>query len=77
MKKYIGVKVVSAEPAKATKDYGTHKAGEDGYKVIYKDGYESWSPKDVFEEAYKELDSFLRSNHNKEELTYDYENQSN
>ena len=28
-------------------------ACEDGYKVIYKDGYESWSPKEVFEEAYR------------------------
>lgn len=25
---------------------------EDGYKVVYQDGYESWSPKDVFETAY-------------------------
>ena len=25
---------------------------EDGYKVRYPDGYESWSPKDVFEKAY-------------------------
>lgn len=54
MKEYIGVKVVKAEPSKATKDYGNHKAGEDGYKVVYPDGYESWSPKDVFEEAYRE-----------------------
>ena len=27
---------------------------EDGYKVVYPDGYESWSPKDVFEAAYRE-----------------------
>ena len=27
---------------------------EDGYKVRYCDGYESWSPKEVFEEAYRE-----------------------
>jgi hypothetical protein len=27
-----------------------------GYKVVYPDGYVSWSPKDVFEEAYKETD---------------------
>ncbi len=26
-----------------------------GYKVIYPDGYESWSPKEVFEESYQEL----------------------
>ena len=33
------------------------KDGKKGYKVIYKDGYESWSPKEVFEEAYYECDS--------------------
>ena len=32
------------------------KDGKPGYKVKYKDGYESWSPKEVFEEAYRELD---------------------
>lgn len=44
MQKYIGTKMIQAEPA--TRD------GKDGYKVVYADGYESWSPKDVFEEAY-------------------------
>ena len=29
---------------------------EDGYKVRYADGYESWSPKRVFEEAYRLTD---------------------
>lgn len=29
-------------------------ACESGYKVAYADGYESWSPKDVFEDAYRE-----------------------
>jgi len=48
MKTYIGVKVVKAVPME--------KDGQPGYKVKYKDGYESWSPKDVFEEAYRELD---------------------
>lgn len=47
MKNYIGVKIVKAEPQK--------KNGEDGYKVKYKDGYESWCPKATFEEAYREL----------------------
>lgn len=46
MKTFIGTKIIQAEPA--TKD------GKDGYRVIYPDGYESWSPKDVFEEAYRE-----------------------
>ena len=26
----------------------------DGYRIIYPDGYESWSPKDVFEASYRE-----------------------
>lgn len=35
-----------------------HTGEEDnkhGYKVIYPDGYISWSPKDVFEAAYREV----------------------
>ena len=43
---YIGIKRISAEPQ--TKD------GEDGYKVVYEDGYESWSPQDAFEKAFHE-----------------------
>lgn len=53
MQKYIGTKIIEAEPCKAWKDTKLHKAGEDGYKVRYPDGYESWSPKGVFEEAYR------------------------
>lgn len=44
MKHYIGVKHIKAEPME--------KDGKAGYKVVYPDGYESWSPKEVFEEAY-------------------------
>ena len=44
MKHYIGTKLIKAEKFE--------KEGRDGYKVIYEDGYESWSPKDVFEKAY-------------------------
>lgn len=29
---------------------------EEGYRVCYADGYESWSPKEVFEEAYRPTD---------------------
>lgn len=47
MKHYIGTKIVQAEPME--------KNGRKGYKVVYApDGYESWSPKNVFEEAYRE-----------------------
>ena len=55
MKMYVGVKQVWAEKCKAWKDAGGHKIGDDGYKVIYKDGDEAWSPADVFEEAYREI----------------------
>ena len=46
-KTYIGTKVIDAEPEV--------KDGRPGYKVYYPDGYVSWSPKDVFEEAYRPL----------------------
>lgn len=50
MDKYIGVKIVHAEP-----EQNLH-TGEEGYKVVYPDGYESWSPKSVFKEAYRKTD---------------------
>lgn len=34
-------------------DYvGKHKPQVGGYLVVYKDGYESWSPAEAFEEGY-------------------------
>lgn len=48
MKNYIGVKIVKAEPKE--------KNGVHGYAVKYPDGYVSWSPKETFEKAYRELD---------------------
>lgn len=65
MKNYIGVKIVKAEPMsegefnKQTRRSLSplmEKSTEPGYKVVYPDGYVSWSPKDVFEKAYRELD---------------------
>ena len=62
MKKYIGVKVIDAEPMNLG-EYNkfrcwTLPADEDpateGYRVVYPDGYVSWSPKEQFEEAYRE-----------------------
>ncbi|MEG1564847.1 MAG: DUF2829 domain-containing protein [Bacteroides sp.] len=47
MKQYIGTKVINAEPCM--------RADEEGYKVIYSDGYESWSPKCVFDAAYRPM----------------------
>jgi hypothetical protein len=50
LKRYIGVKVVQAEPEA--------KDGVEGYKVIYsepdKPDYTSWCPKDVFERHNRE-----------------------
>ena len=56
MKQYIGTKIVQAEECPAWKDVGQHKVGDPGYKVRYPDGYESWSPKFVFDEAYRPTD---------------------
>lgn len=56
METYIGTKIIEAEPCEAWKDVGGHKVGDPGYKVRYPDGYESWSPKDVFEKAYRPMD---------------------
>lgn len=43
-KHYIGVKQVQAWPEE--------KDGQQGYGVMYPDGYVSWSPKEAFEKAY-------------------------
>lgn len=69
MKQYIGTKIIQAEPAARVtgEDFTKRIQPEDqpicegekyerGYKVRYRDGYESWSPKDVFEEAYRPTD---------------------
>ena len=65
MQKYIGTKIIEAVPAirKGGKVYEegwpipkSMDPTEEGYKVRYPDGYESWSPKDVFEEAYRPTD---------------------
>lgn len=66
MKKFIGTKVVMAEPMTMTeaqkvlgREIKPATVEEDGYLVEYKDGYKSWSPKSVFEEAYKPNETFL------------------
>ena len=67
MKTYIGTKVVKAMPMEfheACSKHGvkvsmssTAVAKDSGYLVQYDNGYTSWSPKKVFEEAYKEKGS--------------------
>ena len=64
MKNYIGCKMVRAVPAvrKGGKVYEagwpiprTMEPSEEGYKVVYADGYESWSPKAAFEKFYMQV----------------------
>ena len=44
---YVGTKIITA--------WEEEKDGKPGYAVKYADGYTSWSPKEVFEEAYLPL----------------------
>jgi hypothetical protein len=48
VKTYYGTKVVQAEPGENV------SSGAAGYKIVYPDGYESWSPKAVFEASYRQ-----------------------
>lgn len=47
VRKYIGAKIILAYPKPLN--------GREGYSVIYPDKYESWSPKETFENAYREI----------------------
>jgi len=67
MKVYIGTKIIKAEPMDMATFSNTVRTigslveidaegkGKPGYKVVYADGYVSWSPKAVFEQAYREV----------------------
>ena len=70
MKKYIGTKQIEAEPMTMGEAYergllqvgrvpDAEYAKRMGYHVKYADGYESWSPAEPFEEAYKLADTSL------------------
>lgn len=64
MRKYIGSKVVEAEPLNrgAYNRYrgwtipADENPEDEGYLIRYSDGYVSWSPKEVFENAYLAMD---------------------
>lgn len=85
MKKYIGTKQIEAEPMTMGEAYekGLLQAGRvpneseksnAGYHVKYQDGYESWSPADVFEKSYKVADTFVDRLHiEMKELIYRFE----
>lgn len=64
MKKYIGCKLLEAKPM-TRGDYNTFRGWtipenenpeDEGYLVEYPDGYISWSPKQIFEKAYLQVD---------------------
>ena len=62
MKTYIGTKIIQAEPMDeaAFSDWKGQPVviegrGRLGYKVMYSDGYVTWSRKDVFDVAYREI----------------------
>jgi len=62
MPQYIGTKIIYARPFDEN-DFNALKCNEmvensrKGYLVRYADGYESWSPADVFEKAYRPCDA--------------------
>lgn len=65
MKTYIGTKIIEAKPM-TRGDYNIFRGwqipenenpADEGYFVKYRDGYITWSPTEVFEEAYRECDS--------------------
>ena len=70
MKKYIGTKQIEAEPMTMGEAYEKNllQAGrvpnesektKAGYHVKYEGGYESWSPAEPFDKAYKVADTPL------------------
>jgi hypothetical protein len=70
-KLYIGTKLIDAEPATygeftlkkygenadPNRDYYKENKDKEGYIVRYENDYISWSPKEVFESFYFQLDS--------------------
>ena len=65
MKQHIGTKLIQACPMTrgAYNEYRgwtiptDENPADEGYMVKYSDNYVSWSPKDVFEEAYRPTDA--------------------
>lgn len=67
MDKYIGTKLIEAEPMNLG-DYNKYRGWtipenenpeREGYLVKYEDGYESWSPKEIFEKAYNDVNTCM------------------
>lgn len=64
MQQYLGAKLIQAEPL-TLGDYNQRRGwtipenenpNREGYYIVYPDGYVSWSPKEVFDEAYRRTD---------------------
>ena len=88
MKKYVGTKIIEATEMNRG-DYNKYRGWtipenenpeDEGFLVKYSDGYESWSPKKQFEEAYREYDKtklpstavLMQSNDYKERFKAEY-----
>lgn len=65
MERYIGTKIISAEPM-SRGEYNRYRGwtipanenpADSGYLVQYSDGYESWSPEKQFNDAYRKCDN--------------------
>lgn len=55
MKSYIGTKIVQAEPQMGPPGLESGSPQGPGYKVVYEDGYVSWSPKATFDRCNREI----------------------
>lgn len=63
LKLYIGSKLVQAEPMdewaflKEYKDVDNveGKSSREGYKIVFSSKFQSWHPKKIFENAYREV----------------------
>ena len=58
LKKYISVRIISAEPMQAQRPTGKYDRGADGMRIIYEDGNEAWCPAGPFAKTYHKLDTF-------------------
>lgn len=58
LKKYISVRIISAEPMQAQRPTGKYNKGADGMRIIYEDGNEAWCPAGPFAKTYHKLDTF-------------------
>lgn len=63
MESYVGCKIIHAEEMNLD-DFNANfdrvipaseHTSKEGYHVVYPDGYDSWSPKNVFEVAYRKI----------------------